>query len=226
MNYREQLSNLLDDDDSIEAHYGYSRLALVFNDEDFVIKIPFTYSIDEDFCLSEEDMIKDKEEYGYKDNEFYYDEYDDAYYYLGKYTGLDEYSDYCDQEVDFYYQAKDEGLEEFFAEEWYLGSINGVPFYAQIKAVSFDDYDREDNQNSVFSTRKKEIEKASDTIKKLDKEYCYRTGLWFATVFALYGEEKFKSLMLFLDTWDIHDLHDGNLGFINDKPVIFDYTNV
>ena len=39
-----------------------------------------------------------------------------------------------------------------------------------------------------------------------------------------YGENEIEKLLKFINDEKINDLHSGNLGYLNDRPVIVDYA--
>jgi hypothetical protein len=62
-------------------------------------------------------------------------------------------------------------------------------------------------------------------------KFCTKEGYidfnltWMADAYDYYGEEYFKKLMNFLKSEGIYDLHGGNIGYINSRPVIFDFSD-
>lgn len=93
---------------------GASKAVIVFEKEDFIIKIPFNGEI-----LSE---------YG----EYYFNEFEGAAPALSAW-------DYCDAETSIYEKAELEGVEEPFAAEYLIGFLGGYPVYAQERAIPFEE---------------------------------------------------------------------------------------
>ena len=68
------------------------------------------------------------------------------------------------------------------------------------------------------------------TLMKLSKksskarEKCGMTPILTSALYNYYGEEKFEIILNFLNENGINDLHNGNWGFIGERPVIFDYS--
>ena len=48
---------------------------------------------------------------------------------------------------------------------------------------------------------------------------------WLCDFEEYYGEQKLYALMRFLQEFHIGDLHYDNFGYINDRPVITDYSD-
>lgn len=206
-------------DDIFIAH-GVSRGVIVPIDSDFVIKIPFTHTIDEEQSFASwEEVI---EEYGgeHYANQADFWQDDDGYFYSMEPMN---FGDYCKMEVEIYHHAQEEGLEEVFAAEEKLGEINDFSIYCQVKAESFEYH----SSSSVNSTDPQKLEKAKTVIDSYqnDKgEYVFNRT-WLADVLIAFGEEYLQRLFDFLDKERISDLHRGNLGYIDTIPVIFDYAS-
>ena len=48
---------------------------------------------------------------------------------------------------------------------------------------------------------------------------------WLSDAFHYYGEKVFHKLLEFIRTVGINDLHDGNIGYIGNRPVLVDYSS-
>ena len=218
MNFEDQIHPIISKygDDIFTAH-GVSRGVIVPTNADFVIKIPFSHTIDED--SSWETWEEVVEYYGSAESAMQYEFWqdDDGYYYP---TCPMQLGDYCKMEVDIYHHAQTEGLEEVFAAEEKLGEVNNFSIYAQVKAESFEYY----SSSSVNSTDPQKLEKAKTIIDSYqnDKgEYIFNKT-WLADVLIAFGTEYLERLFNFLSEEGICDLHHGNLGYIDTIPVIFD----
>lgn len=93
---------------------GATKCVIIPKNEDYVLKIPFTGYEDWD-----NQPCKEDEETG----EWIYDEDYDPFVPF-------EDGDYCRIEADNYQFAIIEGLEEIFAETYFLGYVKGFPIYA------------------------------------------------------------------------------------------------
>ena len=206
---------------------GASKLVLIFKYLPFVIKIPFMGTSDEeyrstytprssaykkksnsaDFTSSDYHKVNSLHEYL---NEFWNDSTPEKAYHW----------DYCALEAYIYQQAVEFGVEECFAREELLGCINNYPIYLQDKAVTFSDACE---SNSFHKSPEEIYEKISDIEREVD-EYSVINSDWCANALECYGSELYRQFLSFLAQFDISDLHDGNIGYIDDIPVLFDYS--
>lgn len=180
---------------------GASKGVLIF--DDFVLKIPFMGYYDHGY------------EYDPETGEEY--ELEDCFYSFE--CGGGENSDnYCEteacifEEINEYCDEEDCMISEFFAETKYLFEVNGLPFYIQQKCTEFCPAAlSKEQRNSLRSFE--------------EDEDIYEFPLAFLNeLLENYG----KSLVLKLhDTickMGISDIHSGNVGYYNGKPIIFDYA--
>ena len=124
----------------------------------------------------------------------------------------DDDVDYAAVEETVYQNAVIDGVEKFFAETEGLG--NGV--YAQRKVHNIFTIPVDYPSNSD------EHHKALDLINKygLNK---IPEGFILAALEDGSTIEELQTLACFLNKFDINDLHDGNMGWIDGHPVFFDY---
>lgn len=178
--------------------YGATKLVLFFNDlPDYVVKLPFHSSGESDDEYNEDD-----------------DEYD-YYWFEGADNSVDR-SDYCQTEVEVYHAAQERGVEKFFAKTEYLYThLSGERVYLQ-ERCSIEDLEEIEALHPVESS-KAITDKCGNRTKNIN-------GRWLILAYEYYGEEKFVEFMKFLYDQNINDLHDGNLGMINGRPVILDYS--
>lgn len=221
MNFEDQIYPLIKKyGETIFIAHGVSRGVIVPIESDFVIKIPFSHTVDEDSSWETwEEVIEDygSEENALKDD-FWQD--DDGYYYP---TCPMQFGDYCKMEVEIYHHAQEEGLEEVFAAEEKLGEINDFSIYYQVKAESFEYH----SSSSVNSTDPQKLENAKTVIDSYQNDngaYIFNKT-WLADVLITFGREYLERLFNFLNQENISDLHRGNLGYIDTIPVIFDYAS-
>lgn len=123
---------------------------------------------------------------------------------------------YCDHEVDIYEMAENEQLGYYFAEITYLDTIFGKDFYIQEKAIPF-----KVAQHGITKIEDKEEAETSQLY-----EYCIADDIpfeWLYDFVSWNGYEEGVRLLDFLCDNEIDDLHDGNLGYINDRPVLYDF---
>ena len=192
--------------------HGISKLVLLIPHENFVIKIPFTGWFEEDdyncdYCEWEEAKEEDKGPEPVLEDYYYPFEFANT-----PCITLPSANDYCALEVAIYEDAIEENVAQYFAKEWKVDQVDEISIYAQDRAKMLDD-DRFDATTS---------EKTCKRCEQLSLR-CFNS-MWIADFFEIYGEDEFVKLSKFLEKHRIHDLHAGNLGYIDDMPVIVDYS--
>lgn len=175
---------------------GATKGVLIFEQLGFVIKIPF--------CRNSEDC-----EYNST-----YGEYECCYF-----TGADTDNgwDYCEAEANKYERAEEEGLAQCFAKTKKIGDIDGYPIYIQELA---DIYKSIDYQSSHTEEDSRQV----SSICNSNNFYMFNLE-WLSDAFHYYGEKVFHKLLEFIRTVGINDLHDGNIGYIGNRPVLVDYSS-
>lgn len=189
----------IEDIDFYEA--GASKVVFGWTNKDWVVKIPL-----QGYSRGECDW-EDEEEA---------EEKDDFYYFEGACNSKNEW-DYCQKEVENYKEACSAGLEMFFPETKLIGltPTHGFPIYLQRKV---DEVGVDNGEEKGFTSA--QISKA---VELSNDGPIYR---WQAIASAIqnYGEELTQRLFNFINDFDIDDLHPGNLGFMNGRFVIFDFS--
>lgn len=138
---------------------------------------------------------------------------------LDSYDGGIEFSEsYSDTETRYSFLAEKAGLGDVFVKTFYWGDYLGRSVYLQEK-VEFD-YLRRERYDGIAS---KTLEKLSNKSEKARKK-CEMSAALTSALYNYYGEEKFEAILSFLLENRINDLHNGNWGFIGERPVIFDYS--
>jgi len=201
-NFWSYIDKSIIEDCDAEVNYGATKLVFSFKDTDFVIKIPFFGSYEEEYCSDE------------SDNE---DEYNEYYGYCFKeFSGapLDNDWNYCAAESEIYKLAKEEGIEDLFAKTEFLGRVNDLFVYTQEKAEMFDYCKTTLSKEDSISIQKK-MKDISSPI---------RSEVWVYDFINYYNEELFDELCAFLNKYEINDMHSGNIGYIEDRPVLVDYS--
>ena len=94
-----------------EYSYGASKLVIIPDNTDYVIKVPFNCTYDEEWLYFQNAYYCRQEEYGW---------------------------DYCEAEVEYYEEAADWGVEKYFAETRYIGDCHGWPIYVQPKCEAME----------------------------------------------------------------------------------------
>lgn len=175
---------------------GATKGVLIFEQLGFVIKIPF--------CRNSEDCYYNSA----------YGEYECCYF-----TGADTDNgwDYCEAEANKYERAEEEGLAQCFAKTKKIGDIDGYPIYMQELA---DIYKSIDYQSSHTEEDSRQV----SSICNSNNFYMFNIE-WLSDAFHYYGEKVFHKLLEFIRTVGINDLHDGNIGYIGNRPVLVDYSS-
>lgn len=136
------------------------------------------------------------------------------------------------QEVKIYEKAKVAHLEMFFPYTELLGKINNTYFVLQKKI----DY----SVSSLESYHYNKIKKYKDITKTASDKKVGRirndtyipnsrynrtlNSLWVKMALVIYGKKVCKRLCSFIRENQINDLHNGNIGYKNDKPIILDFS--
>lgn len=127
------------------------------------------------------------------------------------------YWDYCLKELEIYHKAKARGLGKFFAKIRLIEN-NEHPIYIQEKAVLFSEASDWEGLELYYGQKH-----STEDIK-----YDYPTPIsetWLKIAVSHYGKTMVDRLIKFLSNECIGDFHRDNLGFINGKPVIIDYSD-
>ena len=134
----------------------------------------------------------------------------------------DEIDNGCEVENVYYQYATYDSLDMYFAATAFYDFIttpegHKIPVYVQEKVEPL--CDRGSTCDGL--TREEKI-----TMKSKVSSYYGGDRLdecWIKDFIDCYGEEELECLMQFLDENSINDLHRGNIGYKNGKPIIFDY---
>lgn len=127
---------------------------------------------------------------------------------------------YCQIEAEIYEDARRENLDKFFAPCYFLENYDGARIYVMQRAeVSYDKL-----YSDLFerlSSEGRTEEEASDIVDEADSYSEFVDWL-----FPYYSEEpaEFDKFINFLNCAGINDLHSGNIGYINDRVVLIDYS--
>lgn len=139
--------------------------------------------------------------------------------------------DYCKGEVQNYKQAPDE-LKPFLARSEYLGKVT-IHSYATSKTVTLPVYIMEkvkdvDNISNAYNISMKVPYVASLSAEDYQKiQYAYdrcRSEWVMNLLYEYMGMEKFLKFLDYIEKNCINDLHRGNIGSLDGRPVLFDYA--
>ena len=131
----------------------------------------------------------------------------------------------AEQELEIYQEAVARGIDFLFPQTCFLCEVSGVKFFAQQKV----DCSRS-NLNRKTYIKYEKITKTvkAEILRKAQKgfyNYSWRSvdTLWLSMVISLYGKKTTLKLEQFTMEFKINDLHDSNIGFINNRPVLLDF---
>jgi len=179
---------------------GISKVVIIPEDYNFVIKIPLT-----GMWYYEEVYIEEDDDWEYGE-EMNFEQFTGAEY-------GDNGCDYCDDEVYRISMAEEEGFGKMFPVTSWLACKNGTNFYIQEKVHPSREYTPKISEESRSKSA------------NLDPSYCHGSAEWRAAIIENYGEEFWKNFCI----WDsaeggtMRDMHCGNYGYnMEGKPVIFD----
>ena len=140
---------------------------------------------------------------------------------------------FCKIEAENYAAAKEAGLEEFFAETYYIGEYKGYSFSLQEKVRPDEDgfedilYDYardivDEDYMYVINREDDEERYRSDCIREYVEEM--NDEQIIEIIFSGISFEDYDKLIDFIGVHGINDLHTGNYGFRKDNtPVIIDF---
>ena len=129
---------------------------------------------------------------------------------------------YCEAEARTYKDMQDYYLDKYFAQTEFLTDYFGIKIYVQEKVEPFCEWHSCDNW--ITCEQNGMLDKITSTIDKSQNNWDTIPEEWAADFVMEYGLEEFEALLNTLDEFDINDIHDGNVGYIKNKPVIFDYS--
>lgn len=137
-------------------------------------------------------------------------------------TGSRSLLNACKAEAEVYEKAVENGVDKYFAPMFYYKTVDGIPFYLQRKAECEIDRVTDTVYKYVSNTYKREFfdsdEDYEDTINFEIDTMSDEDALC-----AFFNGWK-NELMDFLDEYEVNDFHAGNFGFINNEPVLIDYS--
>lgn len=148
------------------------------------------------------------------------------------YSDPDEFTDdEALKEVDMYNKAVKAGLGMFFPKTELFCTIDGINFIKQEKidfAVCGCPY-------QTFKRYKVKTKTATDQKAQL-MDKCFKKAapngryarnldpLWAKMALVIYGKRLCKTLCEFVIENRINDLHESNIGYKNDRPIILDFS--
>lgn len=195
---------------------GVTKCVLIFSGLDFVVKIPFRG------CHCWEEVWDDEaQEYTGDGEEVFYDfNLDSAGPEMAERYAEDHW-DYCDIELDRTRLAEEEDLLDCFAPVEFLGFAKEYPIYIQKRAVMFD--------SSEARTARSKKERSDEDFKWAEEirqeGFLYVDSEWTLDFLYYFGVEIYRKLDAFCERYGIEDLHMGNIGYIDGRPCLVDFSS-
>lgn len=134
------------------------------------------------------------------------------------------------EEVEIYNKAVTAGLAVFFPATELFTTINGVHFVKQEKVdFSVDETPYHKEKKYAYQSRtasNRIVEKMETSIKKAYGHRYSRSlnTIWAKMALVIYGKKLVKSLCQFIIENGINDLHESNIGYKDNLPVILDFS--
>ena len=132
-------------------------------------------------------------------------------------------TDYCELEMEYYRKAKELGITEMLLPiELYAILDNGVRVYVQ----PMYSYSVENLPQVLYDQMQKKYGKAirSKVYNKIRSGfYTAPSSVWLGAAITLHGKKTIRLLEQWTKDNKINDLHTGNCGFLNGKPILLDY---
>lgn len=154
--------------------------------------------------------------------------YDRKWNFVLKMTRIGRYkTDFCKKELANYESAKKYGVERICLPIKLLYTCtSGMEVYQQTRySTDHSDAVYKKSYDKYLERRYGDLPRKSTVIPKIRANI--PSGMdkqWLARVLQLYGKKFCKSMELWLNENRINDLHDANIGWLNNKPVILDYA--
>ena len=124
---------------------------------------------------------------------------------------------YCELELSIGADAKIKGLGAYLPEVIFIDKVNNYYVYEQAKAEVLE-------EATTYRSLSRNSRKRTEDFCDSNGAWCFN-ALWIEDFIRAYGEKEFLILNDFLNEYCVDDLHDGNLGYVNGKPVIIDYAS-
>ena len=132
--------------------------------------------------------------------------------------------DYCARELHNYKKGCEYRIERILLPIEFVGEFGACKVYLQPRFTS----DHENLPSHNMKNLREKLGAIPNRSKALQKSinnlYDWTDREWYARVLQLYGKKFLKSFEKFSREVRLNDLHDGNIGWRNGKPIILDYA--
>lgn len=221
-NFKEYLYEKISPIANIQIFKGISKLAIVLEDYDFVIKIPFNgypdIIRDESYPINWYSLSKEeREDWTKKHQHLNFIDF--------QYADIeDDPTDYCLLELHKYEQIVIDGFSEYFAETAFFDFKDGHRIYVQEKVIPDEqNYWNEENLPEEISD---EVQTLTDSLQVTS----YLPEDWWAAALTKHSFDEVIQFASYLEK-DPHDLrliddvHSGNIGRKEDgHPCFLDFS--
>lgn len=131
----------------------------------------------------------------------------------------------CAQEVELYHSSHNYRVQRVLPETTFLGrNTHGVPFYKQAKLDYVCSQLPPPKYRKYCAMTTKINDDLIDRVRKSNtSDNRSIDTLWLKMVWLLYGEKFTRSLIKWINDNRINDLHNSNIGYIKNRPVIMDF---
>ena len=132
--------------------------------------------------------------------------------------------DYCQRELHNYEKARAYNVERILLPIQYIGEYGAVSVYLQPR-FSYSHDDMSVSNGNALRKKLNNIPRRSKALSNsLNNLYSWVDREWYARVLQLYGKKFLASFEKFSVEAKLNDLHDGNIGWRNGRPIILDYA--
>ena len=127
------------------------------------------------------------------------------------------------KEYKYYQKAVECGIECFFPKTEILTEVNGITIFVQEKVdtlLNDMNYRKRENLRNKHQKTVKEY-----FVRKVRGDFYASPAFdWVVVAISIYGKNRVKELCKFTREHKINDLHDANVGFNGNYPVILDFS--
>jgi hypothetical protein len=120
---------------------------------------------------------------------------------------------HCRIETHNYQNAIAFGVEDMFAETHYLMDFFNLPCYVMRK-VECGEFALDDHGSAILGGDEYSYSRDESESEELVEEL----------ICAYYGEERFNKYCRFCKDNGINDIHEDNIGWIGNRPIVIDYS--
>lgn len=133
-------------------------------------------------------------------------------------------TDYCALEAYHYDMAKKYNVQRILLPIEKIASFdNGIKVYRQTK-YSTGWYNRKYRDRVISEKAFASMKDSKQFHKIMDAVHDQIAYEWVARTVQLYGKKFMFSFEQWLDEYEINDLHTGNIGMLNNCPILLDYA--